>query len=72
MNYNAMKNHYLLAQIAHTIRQLMENGIEIYKKYKKKLRNISADLYEIFRTSVNGKIRMYKKWNLKMYKNVQN
>ena len=28
-NYNAMKNHYLLAQIAHTIRQLMENGIEI-------------------------------------------
>ena len=52
MNYNAMKNHYLLAQIAHTIRQLMENGIEIYKKYKKKLRNISADLYEIFRTRI--------------------
>ena len=38
MNYNAMKNHYLLAQIAHTIRQLMENGIEIYKRYKKKLK----------------------------------
>ena len=30
----------------------MENGIEIYKKYKKKLRNISADLYEIFRTRI--------------------
>ena len=52
MNYNAMKNHYLLAQIAHTIRQLIENGIEIYIKYKKKLRNISADLYEILRTRI--------------------
>ena len=52
INYNAMKDHYLLAQIAHTIRQLMEKGIEIYKKYKKKLRNISADLYEIFRTRI--------------------
>lgn len=35
-DYNAMKKHYLLAQIAHTIRQLMKNGIEKYKKYKKK------------------------------------
>ena len=52
MNYNAMKNHYLLAQIAHTIRQLIENGIEIYIKYKKKLRNILADLYEILRTRI--------------------
>lgn len=52
MDYNAMKNHYVLEQIAHIIRQLMENGIEIYKKYKKKLRNISADLYEIFRTRI--------------------
>lgn len=51
-NYNAMKNHYLLAQIAHTIRQLMENGIEIYKKYKKKLRDISAKLFELFRTKI--------------------
>ena len=49
-NYNAMKNHYLLAQIAHIIRQMMENGIEIYKKYKKKLKNISSELFELFRT----------------------
>lgn len=47
-----MKNHYLLAQIAHTIRQLMENGIEIYKKYKKKLKDISAKLFELFRTRI--------------------
>ena len=49
-NYKAMKNHYLLAQIAHMIRQLMEKGIEVYRKYKKKLKNISAELFEIFRT----------------------
>ena len=47
-----MKNHYLLAQIAHTIRQLMENGIEIYKKYNKKLKNISKKLFELFRTKI--------------------
>lgn len=51
-NYNAMKNHYLLAQIAHTIRQLMENGIEIYKRDKKKLKDISAKLFELFRTKI--------------------
>ena len=47
-----MKNHYLIAQIAHTIRQLMENGIETYKKYKKKLKDISAKLLELFRTRI--------------------
>lgn len=47
-----MKNHYLLAQIAHTIRQLMENGIETYKKYKKKLKDISTKLFELFRTRI--------------------
>lgn len=51
-NYNAMKNHYLLAQIAHTIRQLMENGIDIYKNHKKKLKDISAKLFESFRTKI--------------------
>lgn len=47
-----MKNHYLLAQIAHTIRQLMENGIDIYKKHKKKLKDISIKLFELFRTRI--------------------
>lgn len=51
-NYNAMKNHYLLAQIAHIIRQLMENGIKIYKEHKKKLKDISAKLFELFRTRI--------------------
>lgn len=55
-----MKNNYLLAQILHTIRELMEDGIEIYKKYKKKLKNISADLYEIFRTRILTKQEVEK------------
>lgn len=51
-NYNAMKNHYLIAQIAHIIRQLMESGLKIYKKHKKKLKDISAKLLELFRTRI--------------------
>lgn len=38
----------------------MEDGIEIYKKYKKKLKNISADLYEIFRTRILTKQEVEK------------
>lgn len=59
-NYNAMKNHYLLAQIAHIIRQLMENGLRIYKKHKKKLKDISAKLFELFRTRILTEIEIEK------------
>lgn len=51
-NYNAMKNHYLLAQIAHMIRQLMEKGLKSYNRYKKKLKDISRKLLELFRTRI--------------------
>ena len=69
-NYNAMKNHYLLAQIAHIIRQLMENGIKIYKKHKKKLKDISAKLFELFRTRIltKGEIKeATKKCQIRFY-----
>ena len=69
-NYNAMKNHYLLAQIAHMIRQLMENGIEIYKEHKKKLKDISAKLFELFRTRIltKGEIKeATKKCQIRFY-----
>lgn len=49
-NYTAMKNHYMLIQIAHMIRQLFENGIKILKEHKKSLANISDELLEAFRT----------------------
>ena len=41
--------------------------------YKDKLSSDSKLLYGFLldRMSVNDKIRMYEKWNLKMYKNVQ-
>lgn len=69
-NYNAMKNHYLLAQIAHIIRQLMENGIKIYKEHKKKLKDISAKLFELFRTRIltKGEIKeATKKCQIRFY-----
>lgn len=66
-----MKNHYLLAQIAHTIRQLMENGIETYKKYKKKLKDISTKLFELFRTRILTEVEIQealKECQIRFYK----
>jgi len=51
-NYNAMKNHYLICQMAHTIRQLLENGIEYLKELKISLKNISFELQETFRHKI--------------------
>lgn len=77
-----MKNHYLLAQIEHTIRQLMENGIKTYKKYKKKLKDISTKLFELFRTRKlteteiqeslkKCQIRFYRENTSLTYKNIE-
>lgn len=66
-----MKNHYLLAQISHTIRQLMENGIETYKKYKKKLKDISTKLFELFRTRILTEVEIQealKECQIRFYK----
>ena len=66
-----MKNHYLIAQIAHTIRQLMENGIETYKKYKKKLKDISTKLFELFRTRILTEVEIQealKECQIRFYK----
>jgi beta-xylosidase len=37
-NYNAMKNHYLITQIADIILQLYEKGIPIIKELKKHIK----------------------------------
>lgn len=47
-NYNAMKNHYLLTQIADIILQLYEKGIPIIKALNKTIKNISSDLLASF------------------------
>jgi len=52
MNYNAMKNHYLLTQIADILRQLFEKGAEKIKLLKKSIKEISSSLLESFRTRI--------------------
>jgi hypothetical protein len=47
-NYNALKNHYLITQIADIILQLYEKGIPIIKELNKTIKNISSDLLASF------------------------
>lgn len=49
-DYNAMKNHYLLTQIADIMMQLYENGLKIFKSVNKTAKEISSDLLEAIRT----------------------
>lgn len=44
LDYNAMKNHYLLIQISDILMQLYEKGSEIVKLLEKTIKNISSDL----------------------------
>ena len=46
LNYNAMKNHYLLTQITDLLIQLYENGIKGLRKIKRTIKNISSGLLE--------------------------
>jgi hypothetical protein len=52
LNYNAMKNHYLLTQIADILRQLFEKGADKIRSLKKSIKEISSNLLESFRTRV--------------------
>jgi hypothetical protein len=49
-NYTAMKNHYLLTQIADILVQLYENGSKILRELKKTAKEISSNLLEAIRT----------------------
>lgn len=51
-NYTAMKNHYLLTQIADILMQLFENGSKILKTLKKSAKEISSNLLEAIRTRI--------------------
>lgn len=50
LNYNAMKNHYLITQIADILRQLFEKGLEGIRTLKKGIKEISSILLESLRT----------------------
>lgn len=49
-NYNAMKNHYLITQLADILRQLYEKGVDKIRDLIKGIKEISSSLLESFRT----------------------
>lgn len=49
LDYTAMKNHYLLVQIADILRQLFEQGYELIRCLKAGIKEISSRLLESFR-----------------------
>lgn len=50
LNYNAMKNHFLITQLADILRQLYEKGVDKIRDLKKSIKEISSSLLESFRT----------------------
>lgn len=50
LDYQAMKNHYLLVQISDILRQLLENGSGALKELKLGIKEISSRMLESFRT----------------------
>jgi len=48
--YQAMKNHYLLTQIADILMQLFENGAKLLKFLKKTAKEMSSNLFEAIRS----------------------
>lgn len=51
-NYNALKNHYLLVQIADILVQLYKYGSKLLKQLKKSAKEISSKLLEAIRTRI--------------------
>lgn len=49
-DYTAMKNHYVMTQIADILMQLYENGLKLLKEIKKTAKEISSNLLEAIRT----------------------
>ena len=50
LNYNAMKNHYLITQIADMLVQLYEDGVKGIKELKRTIENVSKGLLESLKT----------------------
>ena len=60
----AIKVHYLMIQIAHIIRQLLENGIKEIKELKLKLKEISQQLKKQL-ISINSNLMVHRKVQLR-------
>jgi predicted RNA-binding protein with PIN domain len=55
LNYNAMKNHYLITQISDIILQLYTTSSQIIKSLKKSIKKISSDLLKWLTTTILSK-----------------
>ena len=55
LNYNAMKNHYLITQIADIILQLYTASNQMIKVLKKSIKKISSDLLKWLTTTILSK-----------------
>jgi len=55
LNYNAMKNHYLITQIADVILQLYTASNQMIKILKKSIKKISSDLLKWLTTTILSK-----------------
>lgn len=63
-NYNAIKAHYFFIQFAHTIRQLLEKGINYITDLKMSIKEVSAALF-LALTQTNANLTEYKKIQLR-------
>ena len=60
-NATAIKVHYLMIQIAHIIRQLVENGIKEIKEIKFKLKEISQQIKKALISNIITNLKVHKK-----------
>ena len=63
-NYNAMKAHYFFIQFAHTIRQLLEKGINYMIELKMSIKEVSAILTQALTQNITN-LTEYKKIQLR-------
>ena len=56
LNYNAMKNHYLITQLTDILRQLYEKGVNKIRELNKSIKEISSSLLGSFRTHMLTKV----------------
>lgn len=64
-NATAIKVHYLMIQIAHIIRQLVENGIKEIKELKFKLKEISLQIKKELISNIITNLKVHKKVQLR-------
>lgn len=64
-NDTAMKNHYFFIQLAHTIRQLLEQGNLLVKSLKLKIKEVSAHLLKSLTSTISDLNNLETKFQLR-------